>query len=483
MGVEELLDLRHRHLLAAPVDDVLHPSGDADVATRVDPGQVTGAVPAVGREGLGGQLRTIQVAVEQAIGVDLEVALLATGQLPALVVDHAQAHVCQRAAVGPPGSLGRIAGRERAAQAALGRSPGAAHLGTQYRPGAAGELAGDRRARGHERLQVLGCFAALLRHPGQVGQERRGRLHERDAEAAHRVEADVRVPHLLEDLRDAQPERDPHPVQEAGLVGQGRGHVDHVVGAQPKVLDVVIGGAVQHVVAVQSALRLTRGARREQQLGDLIAGQGGEAGGPSAVEQLAVPVGRLGVPVGQLAVPVEQLAVPVEQLAVPVGQHDDVLESWQRRAQTFGHRTMVATPVFPRHEQHAGAALAQHERELALAEDRHQRLAHRAGPQRAQRDRDELEAVGELESHRLALEYAEQEQRCCDPVGVVSQSSPGQLAHRTVGADLHDRPPARPLAGVPVEVVEDHRACSSAGTARDTAAGIPRRFMWSRNSG
>ena len=64
-------------------------------------------------------------------------------------------------------------------------------------------------------------------------------------------------------------------------------------------------------------------------------------------------------------------------------------------------------------------------------------------------------------------------------VGVVLQSSPGQLAHRSVGADLDDGSLARPLAGVSVQIAEDHMA----GTVPDTAAGTPRAFMWSRNSG
>ena len=57
-------------------------------------------------------------------------------------------------------------------------------------------------------------------------------------------------------------------------MGERRGDVDDVVAAEAEVVDVVIGGARQRVVAVQRALGLARGARGEQQLGDLRPGRG-----------------------------------------------------------------------------------------------------------------------------------------------------------------------------------------------------------------
>ena len=83
-------------------------------------------------------------------------------------------------------------------------------------------------------------------------------------------------------------------------------------------------------------------------------------------------------------------ASPAGRVAV---QHDHVLERRQLRPQPGGHRGVVAAPERAGHEQHAGAALAEHERQLALAEDRHQRLAHGAEAQRGQRDRHEINLV------------------------------------------------------------------------------------------
>ena len=112
------------------------------------------------------------------------------------------------------------------------------------------------------------CPPTVVGDADQIGQERRRRLRERDPVTADRVERDLGVPALLDHLGGAEPPSDPHAVQPAGLVRQRRRDVDHVVGAQTEVRDVRVGGAVEHLVAVQHSLRLAGRARGEQQLGD-----------------------------------------------------------------------------------------------------------------------------------------------------------------------------------------------------------------------
>ena len=85
--------------------------------------------------------------------------------------------------------------------------------------------------------------------------------------------------------------------------------------------------------------------------------------------------------------------------------------------------------------------------------------------------------VWQLEGDGVAMAHTEGGQRARDLVGLARQLGPGQLAHVTVGADLNHRPLGRTLAGVPVEIVEDHHAGRTAGTAPATAAGMPRAFM------
>ncbi len=70
---------------------------------------------------------------------------------------------------------------------------------------------------------------------------------------------------------------------------EGRRHVHDVVRAEPEMVDVVVGGAHQHVVAMKRALGLAGRPRREQQLRDLVGfrarrGNRGVAGRGVAVE-------------------------------------------------------------------------------------------------------------------------------------------------------------------------------------------------------
>ena len=77
MGIEELFDLGHRHLLPAAIDHVLDPARDAHVSLRVNPREVAGAVVAVVGQRLGGQLGPVEVALESPRGSHLEVSFVA----------------------------------------------------------------------------------------------------------------------------------------------------------------------------------------------------------------------------------------------------------------------------------------------------------------------------------------------------------------------------------------------------------------------
>ncbi len=65
-------------------------------------------------------------------------------------------------------------------------------------------------------------------------------------------------------------------------------------------------------------------------------------------------------------------------------QDHDVLERRHSLHESPGHRRVVVAAELAWHDQHAAVAGAQHELELVLAEDRHQRLADRADPQDAE---------------------------------------------------------------------------------------------------
>ena len=84
---EDLVDLARRDLLSSPVDDLLQPTRDRDVALLVDDTRITGAEPAAG-ESRGVRLRPMFVAAED-VGTAHHDLTHAAGrqQLAALVHD------------------------------------------------------------------------------------------------------------------------------------------------------------------------------------------------------------------------------------------------------------------------------------------------------------------------------------------------------------------------------------------------------------
>ena len=264
-----------------------------------------------------------------------------------------------------------------------------------------GQLPRDRGTGGDERPQPCRHLVALASDRDEVGEERCRRLHECDAGPLDRVEAEIRVPGLLQDLGDAERQRDPHPVQEPGLVGERGGDVDDVLRAEPEVANVGSRRGRQRRVRVQDALRLAGAAGREQQLRRAVAGW---------------PPRRDRVGVGHVALQWIVLA-----------DDDHVLEVSQGRLQAARHREVVVAAERVGDDQHPGGALAEHEMELALAEDRHQRLADGADPERREADCDEFEPIGKLVGDRIARRNPQLQQRRRGAVGSRVELGPGQL--------------------------------------------------------
>lgn len=143
---------------------------------------------------------------------------------------------------------------------------------------------------------------------------------------------------------------------------------------------------------------------------------------------------------------------------------------------------MVMTAELGGYDQHACVARAQHELELALPEDRHQRLADRAEPERGQRDRDELEQVGQLVGDRLACFDAELEQQRRPALRGLLELAEAPLPQCPALTNLDDRTGAGPLAGVLPDELGDQplgyvSSPGELGTSEVTAIGIPSAFM------
>ena len=63
--------------------------------------------------------------------------------------------------------------------------------------------------------------------------------------AISRLEARLGIPYALHHLRGAEDQRDPHAVEEAGLVSERRRDVDDVLGREPEVTHVDLSGQVE----------------------------------------------------------------------------------------------------------------------------------------------------------------------------------------------------------------------------------------------
>jgi hypothetical protein len=181
-------------------------------------------------------------------------------------------------------------------------------------------------------------------------------------------------------------------------VGERGGDEEAVVAAEAEVLDLHHRRPGEGVVAVENPLRLARGPGGEEQLGERLGGR--LAGGDR------VAVDRDRVERGGEIVPLDS-AVPRQhrRLAVGVGaDHQDVLErqlwlgpgaiAFSRQSQHAGRlRQVVAVAEAVGDDQHPRPRPARHLRDLALAEDRHQRAADGADLHRAKRQGDELTPV------------------------------------------------------------------------------------------
>src|SRR4051794_19540669 len=71
---QHVLDLLGTDVLATTDDDVLLTTGDLQVTVRVEPGEVAGAKPAIGRERLGVQGR-VEVAEEHLRSTDEQLTI------------------------------------------------------------------------------------------------------------------------------------------------------------------------------------------------------------------------------------------------------------------------------------------------------------------------------------------------------------------------------------------------------------------------
>eukprot|EP01136_Pigoraptor_vietnamica_P000419 Opistho-1_new@25714 len=409
VAVQQRLDLDHGNVLAAANDHVLGAPGDAHVAALVDAREVAGVEP-VGRVGAV-ELRALQVAAEVGAGAQQQLADLARRQRQAVDIDHLELDAGQRAAVGVDGALVVVVQPRERDGAVLGHAPGRHDLGAQRlarlldqraRNGRAGAQKGAQRGHGRARL------GHGLR---QVGEEGCGRHGEAHALGVDRRDGLLRLPDVLQHHRGLQHDGHHEPVHEAGLVRHGRGHEHHVAGAQAQALRV--GHDVGHggVGRVHHALGLAGGARGVDELGHVV------GAGPVLLQDLR-GIGLL--------LPCGAGQQRLEAVGAAAADHHHLCQVGQAGLQARGHLFEVEAPEARRHDQHLGRTVPQHERQLALAEDVHQRVHHRAEARAGQVGQRELPPVGQLTGHHVVAPHAQPRQADGDAVGHAAQLAVGE---------------------------------------------------------
>ena len=152
--------------------------------------------------------------------------------------------------------------------------------------------------------------------------------------------------------------------------------------------------------------------------------------------------------------------------------HDDVGEG--RNLGLHGERDGAVIDVAERgrHDQHLGPGEAEHEGELALAEDDHQRVGDRAELEGGEMEHGELPPVGQLEGDDVALADAAPGEADRDAIGQAIEFGVGQ-AHfgRPVGAGGDDGDLVAEAGDVATEMVEQGLVAPQTGRGHGGAAG------------
>ena len=117
-----------------------------------------------------------------------------------------------------------------------------------------------------------------------------------------------------------------------------------------------------------------------------------------------------------------------------------MLQLRQAALEAFGHRGVVEAAEHRRHDEHLGFGEAQHELELTLAEDRHQRVDDRTDAPAGERRDDELPPVRHLQRHDVTRPDAERAQPAGGQRDLVGELAVRQARGlRPIGSVGHQR--------------------------------------------
>ena len=305
----------------------------------------------------------MQVATEGGAGAQQQLACLACGQAVAVDVHHLDLHAGQRIAIGAEGAFIRIVQLRQRDGAVLGHAPGGHHLGAQCRTGLLHQRAGDGGAGAQEGLERGHALPCLRHGAGQVGQERGGGHGEGGAFRLHQGNGLFRLPDVLQHHAGLQHDGHHQAVHETCLVRHGGRHQHHVVGTERQALRV--GNDVGHhrIGRMHHALGLARGARCVDELCHVV------GAGPVAGEDVL----RIGC-----RLPLRAAEQRLEAVGARAAYDHHMPQVGQAGLQAGDHGLEVEATEGLRRNHQLSFAMPEHEGQLTLTEDVHQRVHHRA---------------------------------------------------------------------------------------------------------
>ncbi|MNT03807.1 hypothetical protein D3C72_1383580 [compost metagenome] len=257
----------------------------------------------------------------------------------------------------------------------------------------------------------------------------------------YQLRSSGRVPYIQQHRRRAQHHRHHQPVHEAGLVGHGRRHEHHVIAVQSQPFCIGVDVGHQGIGRVHDALGLTRGAAGIDELCD----------GIGLYPVLFQNMRRIGTlfPRG-----LGKQGLKAVRTRSTNGR--DVLQVRQLRLNAFEHGLVIHIAKVLEHDDHLSFTVAEHEQQLALAEDRHQGIEHSTNARACQVQHRELPDIGQLAGHHIGGPHTQTPQPHRYTVGHASQLCIAKWLRSLFTSALpYQRQPVGPLACCVVQGIVD----------------------------
>ena len=164
---------------------------------------------------------------------------------------------------------------------------------------------------------------------------------------------------------------------------------------------------------MHDALGLAGGARGVDQLGDVI--------GPRA--RARKNLGRIG-----LTLPGGARQARLEAVGALTAHRQYMLQMWQLASEARHHLRMIESSEHLGHDHDLGFAMTEHEGELALTKDVHERIDDRADARAGERGERKLPPVGQLHGHDIVATHTQAIQTHGDAIGHGGHLAVGEAA-------------------------------------------------------